>query len=71
MSVVVISDTSCLIALNRIGQLDLLQKLFEQIVTTQAVKEEFEKELPKWIRAVEVQDSDKIYRKLDSDFLKR
>jgi predicted nucleic acid-binding protein len=60
MSIVVISDTSCLIALDRINQLDLLQKLFHQIVTTQAVQEEFGKELPEWIQIVEVQNQDKI-----------
>lgn len=59
MSFVVISDTSCLIALDRINQLDLLQKLFQQVVTTQAVQEEFGKELPKWIRIDEIQNSDK------------
>ena len=60
MSIVVISDTSCLIALDRINQLDLLQKLFHQIVTTQVVREEFGKELPEWIQIVEVQNQDKI-----------
>lgn len=60
MSIVVISDTSCLIALDRISQLDLLQKLFQQIVTTRKVKEEFGKELPEWIKIIEVQNKAKI-----------
>lgn len=60
MSIVVISDTSCLIALDRISQLDLLQQLFQQIVTTREVKEEFGKELPEWIRVIEVQNQGKI-----------
>ena len=58
MSILVISDTSCLIALDRINQLDLLQELFQQIVTTQAVEEEFGKELAEWIQVVEVQDNE-------------
>ena len=56
MSVLIISDTSCLIALDRINRLDLLRGLFQRIVTTQEVKEEFGKELPEWIRVIEVQD---------------
>lgn len=60
MSVLIISDTSCLIALDRINQLDLLQELFQQIVTTQEVKEEFGKELPEWIQIIAVQNTDKV-----------
>ena len=60
MGVLVISDTSCLIALDRISQLDLLQKLFQQVVTTQAIQEEFGTELPKWIWINEIQNADKI-----------
>lgn len=60
MNIIVISDTSCLIALDRISQLDLLQELFQQIITTQIVQEEFGKELPEWIQIVEVQNQDKI-----------
>jgi len=60
MSILIISDTSCLIALDRISRLDLLRELFQQIVTTQDVEEEFGKELPVWIRVVEVKNQDKI-----------
>lgn len=60
MSIVVISDTSCLIALDRISQLGLLKELFQQIVTTQTVKEEFGKELPSWIQIVTVRNREKI-----------
>jgi len=60
MNIVVISDTSCLIALEKIKQLDLLRKLFQQVVTTQTVQEEFGKELPEWIRIDEIQNTDKI-----------
>ena len=38
---VVISDASCLIALDEIGQLKLLKALFEQIVITPEVELEF------------------------------
>ena len=60
MNIVVISDASCLIALEKIKQLDLLRKLFQQVVTTQTVQEEFGKELPEWIRIDEIQNTDKI-----------
>ena len=60
MNIIVISDTSCLIALDRISRLDLLQELFQQIITTQVVQEEFGKELPEWIQIAEVQNQDKI-----------
>lgn len=49
MQTAIISDTSCLILLNKIGELSLLQKLFSEIIITQIVAEEFNKELPNWI----------------------
>ena len=61
MSVLVISDTSCLIALDKIDQLDLLRKLFQRIITTRKVEEEFGKELPKWIQIVGVKDIAKVH----------
>lgn len=60
MSFVVISDTSCLIALDRISRLSLLHELFQRAVTIQAIKEEFEKELPEWILINKVQNASKI-----------
>ncbi|GAB2768961.1 hypothetical protein GCM10027275_09520 [Rhabdobacter roseus] len=60
MGIVIISDTSCLISLDKIGQLDLLQKLFQHILTTRAVQVEFGKELPNWIRIQEVQNTSKV-----------
>jgi Predicted nucleic acid-binding protein, contains PIN domain len=46
---IVISDTSCLIALEHIGLPDLLSRLFEQIITTPEVAMEFGETLPKGI----------------------
>ncbi len=56
----VISDTSCLIALDRINQLVILKELFQEIFTTQSVQEEYGNELPEWIRVIEVQNKSKI-----------
>ncbi len=49
MPVTIISDTSCLILLDKIGELDLLQKLFGEVITTQFVADEFGGPLPEWI----------------------
>lgn len=54
MSSLIITDTSCPIALDRIKELNLLKELFQQIVITRGVKEEFGKELPEWIQIVKV-----------------
>ena len=44
----IISDTSCLILLDKIGELDILNKLFGIITTTTEVAEEFGQPLPSW-----------------------
>jgi predicted nucleic acid-binding protein len=49
MQPVIISDTSCLILLDKIGELHLLQQLFGTICTTQTVADEFGGTLPDWI----------------------
>jgi predicted nucleic acid-binding protein len=45
----IISDTSCLIVLSNIGELQLLQKIYSSIITTKEVAEEFSEALPFWI----------------------
>jgi len=45
----IISDTSCLIVLTNIGELDLLKNLYGQIMTTAEVAVEFGEPIPKWI----------------------
>ena len=44
----IISDTSCLILLDKIEELDILNKLFGTIITTREVAEEFGEPLPLW-----------------------
>lgn len=46
---VIISDTSCLILLNNIGELDLLKKLYNKITVTVEVADEFGESIPDWI----------------------
>jgi len=49
MQKVIISDTSCLILLQNIGELEILHKLFGTITTTKEVAIEFGLPLPDWI----------------------
>lgn len=49
MQKIIIADTSCLIVLDKIGYLDLLNKIFGEIVITQHVREEYCKILPSWV----------------------
>jgi len=56
----IISDTSCLILLEKIGELDILNKLFGTIITTAEVAEEFGQPLPSWFELR--QPTDKNYQ---------
>lgn len=58
----IISDTSCLILLDKIGELIILNKLFGTIITTSEVAEEFGQPLPSWI-AIK-QPADKKYQSI-------
>ncbi len=49
MPAAIISDTSCLILLDKIGSLDILKLLFGTVTTTNDVAEEFGNPLPDWI----------------------
>jgi len=49
MQKIIISDTSCLILLQNIGELDLLSKLYGAVITTNDVANEFGLPLPAWI----------------------
>ena len=62
MQKVIISDTSCIILLDKIGELNLLNRLFGQITVTQEIAEEFKNELPNWFKIE--QPANKIYQKI-------
>lgn len=62
MHKVIISDTSCLILLHKIDELDILNKLFGTITTTSEVAEEFKQQLPAWVEIQ--QPKDKKYHAL-------
>ncbi|MBX2961895.1 MAG: DUF3368 domain-containing protein [Cyclobacteriaceae bacterium] len=62
MQNVIISDTSCLILLDKIGELDLLKKLFGEIIITNEIALEFKKDLPDWFIVKE--PANKTYQKI-------
>jgi len=57
---VIISDTTCLIGLSNIGQINILQEIFGSIIVTPEVAEEYRDPLPEWITVQAVSDTDKI-----------
>jgi predicted nucleic acid-binding protein len=61
-SEIIISDTSCLILLYNIDELELLNKLGREVFITQIIKTEFGQKLPDWIKVKE--PSDAYYQKL-------
>lgn len=52
----IISDTSCFIILSKIEELELLYKLYGQIITTLDIAEEFGETLPSWVTIEKVSD---------------
>jgi len=59
---IIISDTSCLILLSKIGEIDLLNKLSDKVYITSIIKEEFGKKLPDWVLVKN--PSDNHYQKI-------
>ncbi len=53
---IIIADASCLIVLQNIQDLWLLQKLFGEVFITQEVEEEFGLDLPEWIKIKAIQN---------------
>jgi predicted nucleic acid-binding protein len=51
---VIVSDTSCLILFYKIGELDLLKKLFGKLHTTDIVLKEFNQPIPDWIEVLQL-----------------
>lgn len=45
----ILSDTSCLILLEKIGELELLHEVFGKIIVTEEVAREYLLKLPEWI----------------------
>lgn len=56
MAKVVIADTSCLIVLAKIDQLEILKKTFGEVTITPEVLQEYTLPLPAWMRVQAVSD---------------
>jgi predicted nucleic acid-binding protein len=56
MPKVIISDTSCLIILAKIGELGLLRLLYKTVTITQDISLEYGEHLPDWIEVQQVKD---------------
>ena len=56
MPKVIISDTSCLIILAKIGELDLLRQLYFKVTITQEILLEYGEHLPDWIEVQQAKD---------------
>lgn len=52
MQKVIVSDTSCLILFHKIGQLELLHRVFGRIIITETVVQEFKRPIPPWIEVI-------------------
>jgi predicted nucleic acid-binding protein len=65
MAEAVISDTSCLIAITNIGRLELLRKLFGNVIVTPTVRQEFGDGLPDWFQVI-APDSTEILLELEA-----
>ena len=67
MQSVIISDSSCLILLINIGELDILKKLYGQILITPEISGEVGEPLPAWITIKKARD--KKYQALINSIL--
>ena len=56
MPKVIISDTSCLIILTKIGEIDLLRQLYKTVTITKDISLEFGENLPEWFEVQQVKD---------------
>jgi len=52
----IISDTSCIIVLDKIGELNILKELYGTVIVTKEIQEEFGSTLPGWFEIKEVKD---------------
>ena len=53
---IIITDTSCLIALTKTGALDILPLMYRRIIVTSTIVEEFGEALPQWIEVIDAPD---------------
>jgi predicted nucleic acid-binding protein len=57
----IITDASCFILLDNIGGVEVLQKLYKQVITTTEIAAEYGKELPQFVSVKAVENRDLLY----------
>lgn len=62
----IISDTSCLILLSKIGELNILRKLFGNVSITKTIADEFGDDLPEFFSIIDNRN-DKLLKILELD----
>lgn len=67
MPKIIVSDTSCLILLQKLNKLSLLQVLFKEITITKTIEKEFGDSLPDFFQIKEPKD--KNYQRILESFL--
>lgn len=60
MNKIIIADSSCLIALDNIGQLDILNGIFDEITITTEIANEYGKPIPKWMNIQKPKSTEKV-----------
>jgi len=60
MSRTVLSDTSCLILFKKIGQIELLHQIYEELTITPEIRDEYKTNLPDWVNIKPVINHQKI-----------
>ena len=64
---ITVSDTSSLIALVNIGEIEILKTIYHNVVITPEIAEEFGLEIPDWIKIERANDETKMRLNLDLD----
>ena len=67
MPKIIVSDTSCLILLQKLNKLSLLQVLFKEVTITKTIEKEFGDSLPDFFKIKEPKD--KNYQRILESFL--
>jgi len=58
---IVIADTSCFILLDKIGELNILQRVFRVVTTTEEIATEFGIALPQWVHVKAVSNREYLH----------
>jgi predicted nucleic acid-binding protein len=60
MQTLIISDTACLILFDKIGEFEILRKLFQTVTITSIIAEEFKKQTPDWVIIKDPQNTNNV-----------